>query len=158
MDMYIMKSNKCNVMHELLYPASQRLHPQVVEEILNRFGTAVANLFASRERTHCPLFFSMRRDDPPLGTDAMAHQWPQGLLYAFPPFVLLHPLLQRDQVEEVSLIPVAPNWPQMTWFSVIAPLLHDQPWDLPVGGTSCLKPTIHTSIPFPRDSGSGPCP
>ena len=85
-----------------------RLHPQVVEEIWNRFGTAVANLFASRETTHCLLFFSMGRDDPPLGTDAMAHQWPQGLLYAFPPFVLLHPLLQRVQVEEASLILVAP--------------------------------------------------
>ncbi|KAK0134724.1 hypothetical protein N1851_029612 [Merluccius polli] len=74
----------------------------------------------------------MGRDDPPLGTDAMAHQWQQGLLYAFPPFVLLHLLLQRVQVEEVCLILVAPNWPQMTWFSAIAPLLQDQPWELPV--------------------------
>ena len=29
-----------------------RLHPQVVEEIWNRFGTAVADLFALRETTH----------------------------------------------------------------------------------------------------------
>jgi len=49
------------------------------------FGTAIADLFASGETAHCPLC---------MGTDAMAHQWPQGVLYAFPPFILLHPLLQ----------------------------------------------------------------
>ena len=127
-----------------------RLHPQVVQEIWSRFGTAVADLFASRETTHCPLFFSMGRDDPPLGTDAMAHQWPQGLLYAFPPFVLLHPLLQRVQVEEVSLILVAPNWPQMTWFSAIAPLLQGQPWELPVR-RDLLSQALGTLFhPFPQ--------
>lgn len=58
----------------------------------------------------------------------MVHQWPQGLLYAFPLFVLL----KRVQVEEVSLILVAPNWPQMIWFAEIAPLLQGQPWELPI--------------------------
>lgn len=108
-----------------------RLHPEVVRDIWDRFGAAVVDLFASRETAHCPLFFSRGRDDPPLGTDAMAHEWPQGLLYAFPPFTLLHPLLQRIQVEEVNLILVAPSWPQMIWFSVLPPLLQGHPWELP---------------------------
>ncbi len=80
-------------------PGEWRLHPDVVEGLWDRFGRAVANLFASRENAHCPLFFSMGRDNPPLGIDAMAHQWPQGLLYAFPPFSLLPPLLQRGGAE-----------------------------------------------------------
>ncbi|XP_053190141.1 uncharacterized protein LOC128373962 [Scomber japonicus] len=113
-------------------PGEWRLHPEVVSGIWDRYGTAVADLFASREDTHCPLFFSMGRDDPPLGTDVMAHQWPLGLLYAFPPFILLHQLLQRVQVEEVSLILVAPNWPQMIWFAEIPPLFQGQPWELPI--------------------------
>ena len=71
----------------------------------------------------------MGRDDPPLGTDAMAHQWPQGLLYVFPPFVLLHPLLQRVQVEEVSLILVAPNWPQIVGAPGAAAPPVSGPWD-----------------------------
>ena len=86
----------------------------------------------------------------PLGIDAMAHRWLQGLLYAFPPFVLLHPLLQRVQVEEVSLILVAPNWPQMTWFSAIAPLLQGQPWELP-GQRDLLSQAHRTHFhPFPQ--------
>lgn len=36
----------------------------------------VADLLASRESTYCSLFFSLRRDNPPLGRDAFAHQWP----------------------------------------------------------------------------------
>ncbi len=91
-------------------PGEWRLHPAVVGGIWGRFGRAVADLFVSRSNTHCPLFFSIGRDAPPLGTDAMAHQWPWGLLYAFPPFCLLPSLLQRVRVEEVSLILVALNW------------------------------------------------
>lgn len=112
-------------------PGEWRLNPEVVGQIWAQFGMAVADLFASRETTHCPLFFSIMWDNPPLGVDAMAHQWPQGLLYAFPPFSLLHPLLQRIQVEDVNVILVAPNWPQMIWFSAIVPLLREQPWELP---------------------------
>ena len=52
--------------------------------------------------THCPMFFSLGRDNPPLGTDALAHQWPQGLLYAYPPFSLLHPPLTEDPARECS--------------------------------------------------------
>ena len=32
----------------------------------------------SRDNAHCPLFYSMGRDLPPLGTDAMLYQWSQG--------------------------------------------------------------------------------
>ena len=131
-------------------PGEWRLHPEVVSGIWDRYGTAVADLFASRENTHCPLFFSMGRDDPPLGTDAMAHQWPLGLLYAFPPFILLHQLLQRVQVEEVSLILVAPNWPQMIWFAEIPPLLQGQPWELPIRRDLLSQAEGTLFHPFPQ--------
>ena len=71
-------------------PGEWRLHSQVVSEIWRHLGRAEVDLFASRESTHCPLFFSLRNDDPPMGWDALAHPWPRGLLYAFPPFTYLH--------------------------------------------------------------------
>lgn len=92
---------------------------------------AEVDLFASRESSHCPLFFSLRNDHPPLGWDALAHPWPRVLLYAFPPFALLQPLLRRIQVEHVRVILVAPLWPHMAWFSAIPPLLDGPPWELP---------------------------
>ena len=61
-----------------------RLHPEVVAQIWDRFGRAEVDLFASRANTHCPLFFSMTDCNAPLGMDALAHAWPNVLLYAFP--------------------------------------------------------------------------
>lgn len=113
-------------------PGKWGLHPEVVAEIWCRFVTAVADMFASGESTHCSLFFSLGRDNPTLSTDAMSHQWPQGLLYAFPPFDFFLPLLQRIRIEEVRLVLIPPKWPHMVWLSDIPPLICGAPWELPV--------------------------
>ncbi|KAK7919192.1 hypothetical protein WMY93_010476 [Mugilogobius chulae] len=46
-------------------PGEWRLNPEIVSQIWARFGVAVIDLFASRENTHCRLFFSILRDNPP---------------------------------------------------------------------------------------------
>ena len=53
------------------------LHPEVVSQIWSRFGRARVDLFASRHANHCPLWFSLHQDAPPLGHDAFAHLWPR---------------------------------------------------------------------------------
>ncbi len=64
-------------------PGEWRLHPQAVQLIWSRFGVAQVDLFASPETTHCQWFYSLT--EATLGTDALAHSWPQGLRkYAFP--------------------------------------------------------------------------
>ena len=85
-----------------------------------------------------------------MGTDALAHQWPQGLLYAFPPFSLLHPLLWRIRLENAAVILVAPNWPHMPWFSEIAPLLNGTPWELPIQRDLLLQAQGTLFHPFPQ--------
>ncbi len=56
--------------------------------IWRRFGLAQVDLFASLETSHCQLFYSLTEGT--LGTDALAHSWPQGLCkYALPPGSLL---------------------------------------------------------------------
>ncbi|KAI2645853.1 Transposon Ty3-G Gag-Pol polyprotein [Labeo rohita] len=87
------------------------LHPQVVGQLWKRFGRAAVDLFASRENSHCPLFFSLARDGAPMGVDALAHQWPNVLLYAFPPLSLIIPTLRRVREYGHSVILIAPNWP-----------------------------------------------
>ncbi|CAM4558277.1 unnamed protein product [Leuciscus chuanchicus] len=51
-------------------PGEWRLHPEVVELIWREFGHAQVDLFASRETSHCPLWFSLTHPAP-LGLDAM---------------------------------------------------------------------------------------
>ncbi|KAL0180346.1 hypothetical protein M9458_025788 [Cirrhinus mrigala] len=50
------------------------LHPQMVQRIWEIFGKAEVNLFASEDNTHCPTYFLKNKD-------ALAHEWPDLLLY-----------------------------------------------------------------------------
>ncbi len=59
------------------------LHPQVVQKIWKTFGKAEVDLFASKDNSHCPTYYSKDRD-------ALAHDWPNLLLYAFPPMPCFH--------------------------------------------------------------------
>ncbi len=58
------------------------LHPQTVQKIWKTFGKAEVDLFASKDSSYCPTYYSKDRD-------ALAHDWPNLLLYAFPPIALL---------------------------------------------------------------------
>ncbi|XP_068583377.1 LOW QUALITY PROTEIN: uncharacterized protein [Cebidichthys violaceus] len=113
-------------------PAGEwRLHPDVVQNIWGLFGRAEVDLFASETSTHCPHWFSLTERTSPLGQDALAHTWPEGLLYAFPPFPLILPTLLRVLHQGHRLLLVAPLWPARTWFSLLHRLCCRTPWRLP---------------------------
>lgn len=117
------------------------LAPWVAEKLWARFGTPVADLFASAENALCPLWFSLRSTDgPPLGVDAMAHYpWPPGLLYAFPPLRLLGPLLYRVRSEGLFILVVAPDSPGASWYPGLAEMALGDPWPLPDHADSLLQ-------------------
>src|SRR4029434_2933028 len=52
------------------------LHPRVIGQIWVRFFKAQVDLFANRQNTCCPLWVSLRGDEPPLAIDALGPQWP----------------------------------------------------------------------------------
>ena len=102
-------------------------------QIWARFGGAEVDLFTSRHNSHCALWFSMaRRDNPPLGVDAFAHEpWPRKLLYAFPPLHLILPLLERLRREHLSVILVSPDRRMAPWFAEVTQMMVGQPWTAP---------------------------
>lgn len=114
-----------------LQPGEWRLHPEVVARIWGMFGRAGVDLFASRDTTHCALWFSLMEGDSPLGLDALAHSWPRTLLYAFPPIPLIFPTLLRVLQEGHRLILVAPYWPGRIWFPLLHSLCCSPPSRLP---------------------------
>ena len=109
-----------------------KLHPQVVFQVFQRYGQAAVDLFASQENAQCPLYFSLSDVEAPLGVDALAHPWPDVLLYAFPPLSLISPTLARVREQGLSLILIAPRWPSKHWVAEIVQLLSGQPWPLPL--------------------------
>lgn len=57
-----------------------RLHPENIGKILDYFGTAIADLFASRKDNSIFHFCSKGRANSLLSMEAMSYQCPQGLL------------------------------------------------------------------------------
>ncbi len=112
-------------------PGEWRLHPQAVQLIWSQFGVAQVDLFASPETAHCQWFYSL--SEATLGTDALAHSWPQGLRkYALPPVSLLAQTLCKIREDEEQVLLVAPYWPNRTWFPELMLLATAPPWPIPL--------------------------
>ncbi len=100
-------------------------HPQTVQVIWKIFGRAEVDLFAFKDSSHCPTYYLKVRD-------ALAHDWPNLLLYAFPPIVLIPKVVRwiREQGRKVLL--VAPLWENQPWLSELTQLLVAAPWPVPL--------------------------
>ncbi|XP_024141773.2 uncharacterized protein LOC112154824 [Oryzias melastigma] len=109
-----------------------KLHSDVVAQIWTIYGRAEIDLFASAENAQCPKFYSLTDQGLPLGLDALAHEWPKALLYAFPPLELIPPTLARVRGGHHSLILIAPRWPGKPWLAEIFQLMDREPWPLPL--------------------------
>ncbi|KAI2651800.1 ORF V: Enzymatic polyprotein [Labeo rohita] len=97
------------------HPGEWRLHPETVQLIWSHFEEAQIDLFASPESSHCQRFYSLNEAPNSLGRDALAHSWPPGPKYAFPPVSLLAQTLCKIREDEEQVLLVAPYWPTRTW-------------------------------------------
>ncbi|KAI2660482.1 ORF V: Enzymatic polyprotein [Labeo rohita] len=104
------------------HPGEWRLHPETVQLIWSHFGEAQIDLFASPESSHCQRFYSLNEAPNSLGRDALAHSWPPGPKYAFPPVSLLAQTLCKIREDEEQVLLVAPYWPTRTCPSLENPL------------------------------------
>ena len=108
-----------------------QLDPNVFKMLETCFGPFGADLFASRLNTQCPVFFSWRPDPNATAIDALAHPWPDTTNYAFPPFSIINRLLQKVEMEEATLLLIAPLWTTQVWFARILHMCVDYPLLLP---------------------------
>ncbi|KAI2656602.1 ORF V: Enzymatic polyprotein [Labeo rohita] len=114
------------------HPGEWRLHPETVQLIWSHFGEAQIDLFASPESSHCQRFYSLNEAPNSLGRDALAHSWPPGPKYAFPPVSLLAQTLCKIREDEEQVLLVAPYWPTRTWFPELISLTAAPPWKIPL--------------------------
>ncbi len=113
------------------------------------------NLFASHESSHRQLYFSLT--EGPLGTDALAHSWPQDLRkYAFPPVSLLTQTLCKLREDEEQVLLVAVAWPTQTWFSELILIATAPLWRIPLRKDLLSQGARHHMAPASR-SVEPPC-
>ena len=127
------------------------LNPGIVAMLWQRFGVAQVDLFASKSNYKCPLWYSMSTSDlAPMGTNALGlDPWPEGLLYAFPPYSLLFDRMVRSEHTGGRLILVAPYETSNPWFPLLVPWLRGERFDLPE-----MEDTLTQSEGLLRE---GPC-
>ena len=82
--------------------------------------------FDTRVNTKLPLYVFPIPDPMAWKEDDFQHSWDDLTVYAFPPFTLLRQILLSVLISwKLSIILVAPLWPQKEWFANIISLLLD---------------------------------
>lgn len=111
--------------------AEWTLCPQVFQEVSKKWPIMV-DLFATKYNHQLPLYFSPVIDPLAIGVDAMLHSWDNLLLYAFPPFGMIHQVIEKFRASSnATMTLIAPFWPQKPWFPELLELLTEIPLSLP---------------------------
>ena len=101
----------------------------------SQVGRLHLDLFATRVNTKLPLVSPV--PDPLTWKEGALHQpWDNLFAYAFPSFVLFRQVLSRVLASKgLSLVLVAPLWPQKEWFAYLLFLLMANPLNFHEFGT-----------------------
>ena len=87
-----------------------RLHPEIVNQIFQTWGTPAVDIFATVHNTHLPQFISPVLEPRALAIDAVSHDWQGRSMYLFLPFPLLSKVIQKLRtIQEGELILIAPG-------------------------------------------------
>ena len=93
------------------------------------------DLFASRLSNQLPSYYFCKPDPNSLGTNTLQQKWYYKILYAFPPFTLIHKVLKKVEEEKVpSLIIVTQTWQTQSWYPEFSRPLVTNPIILPLKG------------------------
>ena len=91
------------------------------------------DLFASRLNFQLKPFVSWGPDPEAWAVDAFTLDWSQWVIYAFPPFSLLHKTLCKWQRDKAEGLLIAPLWTTAPWYPLLLRLLVKEPLLLPKG-------------------------
>lgn len=103
------------------------LNQEAFTQIIHQFGKPQIDLFASKLNKKCDKYISWGPDPDSLLVDAFTTSWENLKFYGFPPFCLIHRVLEKIRTEKASGILVVPNWPSQSWFPSFYDLLIEEP-------------------------------
>lgn len=114
--------------------ADWKLDPTLFSKVRQLFRVKPSiDLFASAQNTQTKIFFTYNHDHRAKAADAFLHDWQHlGVLYAYPPPILLGKVLQKLLANccEHSIV-ILPVWAAQTWFPTMLEMLMEPPLLLP---------------------------
>ena len=111
-----------------------QLDPSLLARILRHWRCRIRrDLFASRQNTQSPSYFSWEHDFGAVGMDSLSHRWWwKDTSYAYPPTALLQRILQKVIYDEVNdMVLITPLFPSATWWPTLMQLSTTVPMALP---------------------------
>jgi len=105
------------------------------------WGGPQTELFANSSNHHLKRYISPCPDERAIGVDALVAPWPDQVLYAFPPAVILDKVVARLLVEKQRrVLLVAPWLPSAPWFPSLNSMLTQEPLQLPTPWNMLRQP------------------
>lgn len=86
--------------------------------ICTRLGTPEIDLFATKLNSKCHSYISWKPDPESLLVDAFTVNWSQWFFYAFPPFSIIHKVIEKIIKDKAKGIVVVPIWSGQPWYPV----------------------------------------
>ena len=108
-----------------------KLNPKIYEELAHKFGPFMMDLFASRINFQIKPYASWNPDPEAAFINAFNMNWTDVYGYIFPPFSLIHNILQKIQEDKAEMLIIVPFWKTQSWFSILGRLLIDLPVLIP---------------------------
>ena len=107
------------------------LCPKTFNLICSVLGVPEIDLFASRISHQVPKYFAWKLDHYSVGRDAFQTKWTHLKGYAFPPFSLMGRVLRKVELDQATIVVVAPVWQGQPWFPKLLQLAVRNPILLP---------------------------
>ena len=117
------------------------LRKDLFMEICQRFGNPSIDLFASRLNHQVARYCSWEADAGAVYIDSLMYDWSQErLCYAFPPFSIIHKVIQKIIKQEAEVIMVVPFWKSQPWFALLNKLFCQKPLLINVNDSELFLP------------------
>ena len=96
------------------------LRADIFGSICDKFGKPTIDLFASRLNCKVLRYCAWQPDPSAVFINAlMMSSWEGEFFYAFPPFSIIHSVIQKCIQDRAKGILVVPDWPSQPWYTVL---------------------------------------
>ena len=117
------------------------LRDDIFASIVTKFGNPSIDLFASRLNHKVDRYCAWQPDPGAECIDSFTKHWgSEPLIYAFPPFSIIHKVIQKVIREKARGIMVVPVWSTQPWFSLLNKITWEPPFKFHVVTDELLLP------------------
>ncbi len=108
------------------------LNKDIFNAVVSKLGFSPnIDLFASRLNYQVKPYVAYTPDPEAYAIDAFHWSWRMYKFYAFPPFCIIHQVLQKVKKDQATGLRIVPYWPTQAWWPYLMNMLIQYPVILP---------------------------